>query len=167
MQAVKQLHLEGGSIRPRTESRVNWDGAITMVPCLHQGNIYTKRILRVWRVQKYISLVGAITPLTSAGRRNIPSPGRHYSAQNGKLHKLGRTYHHGIVFAPRQYLYKRKLRVWRDQKCIRLVGAITRLTSAGRQTTPSRERQYKAQNGKLRKLGRSYHHGTVFAPRQY
>ena len=47
-----------------------------MVPCFHQGNIYTKRKLRVWRDQKCIPLVGAITPLNCAGRHNTPSRGR-------------------------------------------------------------------------------------------
>ena len=58
---------------------------MAMVPCLHQGNIYTKRNPRVWRDQKCIPLVGAITPLTSAGRQNTPSRGRKYRAQNGKF----------------------------------------------------------------------------------
>ena len=62
---------------------------------------------------------------------------------------------------------QRKLRLWRDQKCIPLVGAKTILTCAGRQNNPSRGRQYMAQNGKLRKLGRTYRIGTVFAPRKY
>ena len=66
----------------------NWDGPMAMVPCFHQGNIYTKRKLRVWKDQKCIPLVGGITPLTSAGRQNTPSRGRQYRAQNGKLHKL-------------------------------------------------------------------------------
>ena len=171
-----------------------------MVPCFHQGNIYTKRKLRVWRDQKCTPLVGAITPLTCAGPQNTPPRGRQYRAQNGKLRKLGRTYLLGTVFAPRKYLHqkeatgmerpemysasqcnypipvralkiprleggsigprtescvnwdgpismvpcfhqgniytKRKLRVWRDQKCIPLVGAITPLTCAGPQNTP-------------------------------
>ena len=84
---------------------VNWDGPMAMVPCLHQGNIYTKRKLRVWTDQKCIPLVGAIIPLTCAGRQNTPSRGRQYRAQNGKFGKLGRTYGHGTVFAPRKYLY--------------------------------------------------------------
>ena len=88
---------------PRTESCLNSDGPIAMVPCLHQGNVYTKRKLRVWRDQKCIPLVGAITPLTCAGRQNTPSRGRRYGAQNGKLLKFGRTYRHGTVFAPRKY----------------------------------------------------------------
>ena len=138
-----------------------------MVPCLHQGNIYTKMKVRVWKDQKCIPLVGAITPLTCAGRHNTPSRGRQYRAQNGKFGKLGRTYGHGTVFPPRKYLYKRKLRVWRDQKCIRLDGAIIPLNCQDRQNTPSRGRQYKAQNGKFGKLGRTYVHGTVFAPRNY
>ena len=140
---------------------------MTMVPCLHQGNIYTKRKLRIWRDQKCIPLVSAITPLTCVGRISTPSRGRKYSAKNGKLGKLGRTYGHGIVYAPRNIYTKRKLRVWGNQKYISLVGAITPLTCAGRQNTPSRGSQYRAQNGKLHKLGRIYIQGPVFAPRKY
>ena len=62
---------------------------------------------------------------------------------------------------------KRQPGVWRDQKCIPLVGSKTPLTCAGRQTTPSQGRRYWAENGNLRKLGRIYPLGTVFAPRQY
>ena len=137
-----------------------------MVWCLHQGNIYIKRKLRVWRDQKCIPLVGAITPLNCAGRHNTPSRGRQYRAQNGKFGKLGRTYGHGTVFAPRKYT-KRKLRVWRDQKCIPLVGAITPLNCEGCHNRPSRGRQYLAQNGKFGKLGRTCGHGTMFPPRKY
>ena len=106
MRTVIIPSLGGGSIGPRTESLVNWDGPIFMVPCLIQGNIYTKRKLRAWRDQKCMQLVGAITPLTCAGRHNTPSRGRQYTAQNGKFGKLGRTYGHGTVFALRKYLYQ-------------------------------------------------------------
>ena len=59
--AGRQNNLSRGRrFGPRTESCLNWDGPIAMVPCLHQGNIYTKRKLRVWRDQKCIPLVGAI-----------------------------------------------------------------------------------------------------------
>ena len=108
MRAVKITHLEGGSIEPRTESLVSWDGPMAMVPCLHQESIYTKRKLRVWRDQKCIPLVGVITPLNCAGRHNTPSRGRQYRAQNGRFGKLGRTYGHGIVFTPRKYLYQKE-----------------------------------------------------------
>ena len=108
MRAVKIPRLEGGSIGPRTESLVNWDGPMAMVPCLHQGNTYTKRKLRVWTDQKCIPLVGAKTTLTCAGRHNTPSRGRQYKAQNGKFGKLGRTYGHGTVFAPRKYLHQKE-----------------------------------------------------------
>ena len=108
MRAVKISRLDGGSIGRRNEGCVNWDRHIAMVPCLHQGNIYTKRKLRVWRDQKCIPLVGAITALTCAGRQNTQSRGKKYKAQNGKLRKLGRTYRHGTLFAPRQYSYQKK-----------------------------------------------------------
>ena len=82
-----------------------------MEPCFHQGNIYTKRKLRVWRDQKCIPLVGAITPLNYAGRHNTPSRGRQYRDQNGKFGKLGRTYGHGTVIAPRKYIYQKEATV--------------------------------------------------------
>ena len=108
VRAVKIPRLEGGSKGPRTESCVNWDRPIAMVPCLNQGNIYTKRKLRVWRDQKCIPFVGAKTILICAGRKNTPSRGRQYKAQNGNLRELRRTYIHGTVFAPRQYLYQKE-----------------------------------------------------------
>ena len=108
MRGVIIPRLEGGSIGPRTESLVNWDGPMAMVPCLQQGNIYTKRNLQVWRDQKCIPLVGVITPLNSAGCHNTPSRGRQYRAQNGKFGKLGRTYGHGTVFAPRKDFYQKE-----------------------------------------------------------
>ena len=108
MRDVKIPRLEGGSIGPITESWVNWDGPVAMVPCLHQGNIHTKRKLRVWRHQKCIPLVGAINPLTCAGHSNTPSRARQYRAQNGKFCKLGRTCDHCTVFAPRKYLYQKE-----------------------------------------------------------
>ena len=108
MRAVILPRLEGGSIGPRTESLINWDGPMAMVLCLHQGNIYAKRKLQVWRDQKYILLVGAITILTCAGRHNTQSRDRQYTAQNGKFGKLGRTNVHGTVFAPRKYLYQKE-----------------------------------------------------------
>ena len=108
MRAVKLPHLEGGSIGPTTESCVNFDGPISMVPCFHQGNMYTKRKLRVWRDQKCIPLVGGITPLNGAGRQNTPSRERQYRAQKGKWGKLRQTYGHGTVFAPMKYLHKKQ-----------------------------------------------------------
>ena len=108
MRAIIIPRLEGGSIRLRTESLGNWVGPLAMVPCLHQGNIYTKRKLRLWRDQKCIPLVGAKSPLTSAGRHITPSRGRQYRDKNGKFRKLVRTYGHGTVFAPRKYLYQKE-----------------------------------------------------------
>ena len=108
MRAVKVPRTEKGSIGLRTESLVEWDGPMPMVPCLHIGNTYTKRKLRVWRDQKCIPLVGVITILTCEGRQNTPSRGRQYRAQNGKFGKLGRTYGHGTVFPPRKYLYQKE-----------------------------------------------------------
>ena len=122
---------------PRTESCLNWDRLIAMVPWLHQGNIYSKRKLRAWRDQKCIPLVGEITLLTCAGRQNTPSRGRRFVPRTesclnwDRLIAMVPWLHQGDIYS------KRKLRAWRDQKCIPLVGAITPLTCPGRQNTPS------------------------------
>ena len=44
---------------------------------------------------------------------------------------------------------------------------INPLTCAGRQTTPSQGRRYRAENGNLSKFGRIHRLGTVCAPRQH
>ena len=105
VRAVKLSRLKEGSIGSRAETCLNWGGPITMVPCLHQSNIYIKRKLRVWRDQKCIALVGAKNPLTCAGHQTTPSQGSLCRAENGNL---GWSYHHGTMFAPRQYLYQKE-----------------------------------------------------------
>ena len=42
--AVKLPRLKGGGIGKRTETCVNSGGSIALVPCVHQGNIYKKRV---------------------------------------------------------------------------------------------------------------------------
>ena len=140
-----------------------------MVLCLHQGNIHIKRKLRVWRAQKCIFLVGAKSLLTCAGHHTTQTQWCRYKAGSGNLRKLcvdlspmwTHYLHQGNIYI------KRKLWVWRDQKCILLVGAKTSLTSADRQTTPSHESRYRDENRNLRKFWWTYRHGNFFAPRQY
>ena len=108
LRTVKIPRLEGGGIGPRTESCIICDGPIAIVPCLHQGNLYTKSKLRVWRDKKCIRLVGAKTILTCAGRQSTLARGRRYRARKGKSRKLGRTYRYGNVFAPQKYLYQKE-----------------------------------------------------------
>ena len=152
MRAVIIPHHEGGSIGPSAESLGNWDGPMAMVPCLHQGNIYTKRKLRVWRDEKCIPLVGAITPLNCAGSHNTPSRERQYRAQNGKFGKLGRTYGQGTVFAQRKYLYQKEAT---DMERLEMY-SVSRCNYpnylCGPSITLSRGRQDKSQYRKLHKL---------------
>ena len=114
-----------------------------MLPCLHQGNIYTKRKLWVWRDQKCIPLVGAISSLTCAGRQSTQSLGsigpRKESCVNwNRPFAMVPCLQQGNIYT------KRKLQVWRDRKCSPLVGAKTILTCTGRKSTPSRLMRYKA-----------------------
>ena len=62
---------------------------------------------------------------------------------------------------------KRKLRAWRVQKCIVLVGADVALTSAGPQTTPCQGGQYRVHQGNMRNFGPTNTHGTACAPMQW
>ena len=80
--------------------------------------------------------------------------------------KFGATFCHGAVCAPKQRLYKKKLGLWRAQKCIPLVGAISALTCAGPHNTPTHVSQYRAENGILGKSGAIFRHGAVFAQKQ-
>ena len=64
------------------------------------------------------------------------------------------------------FILKKKLRVWREQKCISLVGAKTSRTCTGLQTTPCHVSQYRAENGNLRIPVSTFCHGTVFVPKQ-
>ena len=163
----QNIPSRGGRYRAQKESCLNWDRHIAMVPCLYRGNIYTQRKLSAWRDQKFIPLVGAITPLTCAVRHNTPSRGRQFGPRMESCVNLDTPLAMGPCLHQGNISTKKKLRVWRDQKCISLVGAITPLPYADRQNTPSRGRRYRAQNGTLSKLERSYHHGTIFAPRKY
>ena len=96
------------SIGPRTEICGIPGLPFPMVPCLHQNNVCIKRKLRVWRVQKCISLVGAKTSLTCARLQMIPSQVSQYRAENGNLRKSESTVCHGAMFAPKQCLYKKE-----------------------------------------------------------
>ena len=62
---------------------------------------------------------------------------------------------------------KIKLRAWRVQKCIALVGADIALTSAGPQTTPCHGGQYRVHQGNMRNFGPTNTHGTASAPMQW
>ena len=104
----KLPRLMGDDIGPRTYTYVNWGGQIAIVPSWHQGNVYIKRKLRVWREQTCIPRDSAETPLTCAGRQTTPSHGGRYRAENGNLRKLGWTYRHGTVFALKKYFYPKE-----------------------------------------------------------
>ena len=138
-----------------------------MVPCLHQGNIYIKRKLRVWRAQKCISLVGANSPLTCVGGQSTVCQGRQYRGGTETCVNWGGPIAMVTCLHQVNIYIKRKLRVWRAQMCISPVGAKSPLTCVGRQSTVCQGRQYRVGNGNLRKLGWTYRYGTVFAPRQY
>ena len=61
---------------------------------------------------------------------------------------------------------KRKLRVWRAQKCNFLVSAKTAPTGTGQQTTPCLAAPYLVSNRNFQHFGATYRHGTVLAPTQ-
>ena len=88
-------------------------------------------------------------------------------AQNRKLPKLGRTCRRCTVFAPRKYLYQKeatgmeRLEMYFASRC------NNPTYMCGPSKYPVSRGVVWAKNGKLPKLGRTYRHGTVFAPRKY
>ena len=85
VRAVKLPCPKGLGIGLRMQTCVNWGGPTVMVPSLHQGNIYMKTKLRVWRDKKCIPLVGVKTPLTCAGSQTTTSQGSQYRSENENL----------------------------------------------------------------------------------
>ena len=69
-------------------------------------------------------------------------------------------------FHNRNVYIKRKLRVWRTQKCIALVCEKTPPTCVGLQTTPFHGWQYMKGNGNMQNFGPTNPHCTVSAPKQ-
>ena len=76
----------------------------------------------------------------------------------------GATFRHCAVFPLKECYIKKKLGLWRAQKCNPLVGAKCVLTCVRPQTTLSNVRQYRAENGNLGKSGPNFRLGAVFAP---
>ena len=104
----KRPRLESASVGSRMKICRNPGLPFAMVPCLHQSNVYIKKNLLVWRVEKCILFVGEKTALTSAVRQTTPSHVSQYRAENGNLRKSGSTFRHGTVIAPKQCLYQKE-----------------------------------------------------------
>ena len=62
---------------------------------------------------------------------------------------------------------KRKLREWRVQKCIALVGADSVLTSTEQQNTTCHGGQYRVHGGNSRNFGPTLPNGTAFSPMEW
>ena len=132
VRAVKVHRLEGGGIGPRTERYIIWDGLIAMVPCMHQGNIDTKRKLHVWREQICIQQLGAIPHLPVRAikitrlEEGVIAPRMESCVICDGPIDMVPCLHQGNLYT------KTRVRVWREQICIKQVGAIPQLTCGGR-----------------------------------
>ena len=108
MQCRKLLRFMGISIGTGMEICETSVLPIPLVPRLHQSNGYIKRILRIWRAQKRIALVGTETVPTSAGPQTKPFHGGQYRDVNGIMRNFEPTNPHGTAFAPKQWLYQKE-----------------------------------------------------------
>ena len=128
---------------------------IAMVPCLHQCNVYIKRNLQVWRAQNAISY-----PVQKP-HRLVPScklP-RVMQCHIGPAIKIFGLLGLPIANVPclhqRNVYIKRKLRMWRAQKCNFFVSAKIAPTGTVLQTTPCHAAPYWASKWKFLEF-RSY-----------
>ena len=125
-----------------------------------------KRKLRKWRTQKCNPCFGAESPLRSTGLQTSGFHASPYSAVCVNLRKLGVPFTVVPCLHQRNQYMKRKLREWRTQKCNPYFGAESPLRSTGLQTSGFHASPYSAVCVNLRKLGDTFHRGTVFAPAQ-
>ena len=137
-----------------------------MVLCLHQRNDYIKRKLGLWRVQKYIPLIGAISTLICTGPQTTATHIRQHRAEYGILWKSGATFRHGAVFAQKQSLYQREARALEIPKMYSSRRCNNRTYLCVSQATPTHVRQYMAEYGILGKSGATFRHSALFAPKQ-
>ena len=138
-----------------------------MVPYLHKCNIYIKRKLRVWTAQQCNFIVSAKPAPTGTGHK---LPGI-LQRRIGQATEIFKTL--GLLFAMIPGLLqckvyvKRKLRVWRAQKCNFLVSSKTAPTGTGQHTIPCLAALYLVSNRNFQNFGATYRHGTVLAQMQY
>ena len=128
--------------------------------------LYQKEATGMERSEMY-SASRCNNPTYLYGPSKYPVSREAVRAQNRKLPKLGRTCRRCTVFAPRKYLYQKeatgmeRLEMYFASRCNNptyLCGPSKYPVSRGVVWT---------KNGKLPKLGRTYRHSTVFAPRKY
>ena len=123
-----------------------------------------KRKLREWRTQKCNPCFGAESPLRSTGLQTTGFHASTYSAVTVNLRKLGDTFHLGSAFAPTQSINEKEATGMENQKCNPCFGAESPLRSTGQQTSGFHASTYSAVSVNLRKLGDTFHRGTVFSP---
>ena len=136
----------------------------TMVLCLHQSNVYIKRKLQVWRIQKCIPLVGAKTALTCAGLQTTPSDETQYRAENENLKKSRSTFRHGTVFAPKQCLNQKKATGMESPKMHLSTRCRNRTYLCGTSNYHVSCNQVQDRERKFVEI--RFYYGTVIAPKQ-
>ena len=70
------------------------------VPCLHQCNIYIKKLVRECIAHKCNPCFGAKSPLRSTGLQTTRFHAAPYRADSTNLPQFGANFRHGTVFAP-------------------------------------------------------------------
>ena len=129
------------SLGATTETCKNWCGPIAMLPRLHQGKIYIQRKLWVCREQKCVPIVGAETPLTCAGWQTTLSHGVGVGQRTQTCVNWGGPIAMVPCLQQSNIYIQRKLRVWREKKCIPLVSGETPPTCKQRKQRVWREQK--------------------------
>ena len=121
----------GGSIGPRKEICETSGLPIPMVLRLHQSNDYMKRKLGHGEFKNVLPKSVKIPYLPVRGHKLPHVKGGNIGSRKEICESLGLP----IPMVPRFHqsngYIKRKLRAWRVQKCISMIGADIVLTSAG------------------------------------
>ena len=101
------------------------------------------------------------------GHKSTPFQGSRYRTENGNLHKLLWTYCHGTMFAPRQHLHQKEDKGMERPEMYFPNRCKNPCYLYRPSNYPSQRSRNRPENENLLKLGLTYRHGTVFAPREY
>ena len=153
--------------RPTMEICGNLGLPFSMVPCLHQNKVYSKRKLRVWRTYKFNPWIGAwrvppCTGLQTTGFHAAPN-----KTDNGNLRKIWAIYlSPWYRVCAKKSLYEKDATGIESLKMKSLNQCKKGTSEYGPANTGSHAAPNKADNWNWRKFLDTFLHGTVFAPKQ-
>ena len=114
--------------------------------------LYAKKATSIERTKMYSSSRWRNLTYLCGSAKLLCLIGGQYRVENGNLHKLGLTYHHGIVFAQKKYLYPKEATGMERPEMYSTSWCKNPTYLCGPANYPLSWGRYRAKNGNLREL---------------